>query len=92
MLAWERGQGSGKVKMAEMASTNDHYVGPGTEATSTSKDYQEVWHYRKELLPKGIPYLQVDAVFVTKKGYGNNVLQRESDILTTLSAAKQKPS
>ena len=36
-------------------------------------------------------YLQVDAVFVTKKGYGSNVLQRESDILTTLSAAKKKP-
>ena len=36
-------------------------------------------------------YLQVDAVFITKKGYGMCVLQRDSDILTTLGAAKQKP-
>ncbi len=89
--AQANGQGSGKVTMAQMATTNDRYVGPGTEAANASKDYQEVWHYRKELLPKNVSYLQVDAVFVTKKGYGDNILQREPDILTTLSAAKQKP-
>jgi GWxTD domain-containing protein len=82
----------GKVMTSQLASTNDRYVGPGTEAAQNSIDYQEVWHYRKDLLPKGVSYLQVDAVFITKKGYGQNVLQRESDILTTLSAAKQKPS
>ncbi|HTR01564.1 MAG TPA: hypothetical protein VMN82_00085, partial [Thermoanaerobaculia bacterium] len=60
-------------------------------AAQNSIDFQEVWHYRKELLPKNVSYLQVDATFITKKGYGVEVLQRESDILTTLSAAKQKP-
>ena len=69
----------------------DRYSGPGTEAPNSDNDYQEVWHYRRDLLPKGVSYLQVDAVFITKKGYGKNVLQRDSDILTTLSAAKQKP-
>ena len=83
--------GSGKVSTSSMASLNDQYTGPGTEAANVDKNYQEVWHYRKELLPKGVSYLQVDAVFVTKKGYGNNVLQRDSDILTTLSAARAKP-
>ena len=43
---------------------------PGTEAAESAYDYQEVWHYRRELLPKGVSYLQVDAVFITKKGYG----------------------
>jgi hypothetical protein len=33
----------------------------------------------------------VDAVFITKKGYGKNVLQRDPDVLATLNAAKQKP-
>ncbi len=84
--------GGGKVSTSQLAATNDRYTGPGTEAAQSTLDYQEVWHYRKELLPKGVSYLEVDAVFVTKKGYGTDVLQRESDILTTLSAAKQKPS
>ena len=30
-------------------------------------------------------------IFITKKGYGMFVLQRDSDILTTLGAAKKKP-
>ena len=82
---------SGKVLTSQLASKNDQYTGPGTEAAQSTLDYQEVWHFRKELLPKGVSYLEVDAVFVTKKGYGTDVLQRESDILTTLSAAKLKP-
>jgi hypothetical protein len=79
------------VTSGQTAALQDHYTGPSTEAANSDNDYQEVWHYRRELLPKGVSYIQVDAVFVTKKGYGKNVLQRESDILTTLSAAKQKP-
>jgi hypothetical protein len=80
-----------KVMTGQLAATNDRYVGPGTEAADSSYDFQEVWHYRRELLPKGVSYLQVDATFITKKGYGVEVLQRDSDILTTLSAAKKKP-
>jgi GWxTD domain-containing protein len=82
---------AGRVSSGEMATINDTFTGPGKQAANSDKDYQEVWHYRKELLPKGVSYIQVDATFITKKGYGQNVLQRESDILTTLSAAKQKP-
>jgi hypothetical protein len=33
----------------------------------------------------------VDVIFLTKKGYGVNVLQRESQTLTTLEAAKKQP-
>jgi GWxTD domain-containing protein len=84
-------QTAGKTTSGQMAMIQDHYSGPGTEAANSDNDYQEVWHYRHDLLPKGVSYTLVDAVFVTKKGYGKNVLQRESDILTTLNAAKQKP-
>jgi GWxTD domain-containing protein len=83
--------GSGRVSTTQLASLDDQYSGPGTQAADSEMNYQEVWHYRKDLLPKGVSYLQVDAVFITKKGYGVNVLQRDSDILTTLSAAKAKP-
>jgi GWxTD domain-containing protein len=83
---------SGKTSSGQAAVINDHYTGPGTEAANSDNDYQEVWHYRKDLLPKGVSYIQVDAVFITKKGYGKNVLQRDPDVLATLNAAKQKPS
>ncbi len=48
----------------------------------------EVWHYRRELLPKGVPYQQADFEFVTRQGYGVNTLQRESHAVNTLDAAK----
>ncbi len=83
---------AGTHTSSQIAAMADRQNSPSTVAPESNMNYQEVWHYRKELLPKGISYLQVDAVFVTRKGYGQNVLQRESDILTTLSAAKQKPS
>jgi len=83
--------GSGKVSTTQMAALDDQYSGPGKQAANPDKDYQEVWHYRKDLLPKGVSYIQVDAVFITKKGYGQNVLQRDPDVLATLNAAKQKP-
>jgi hypothetical protein len=33
----------------------------------------------------------VDVTFITKKGYGVNVMNRDSMTLTTLDAAKRKP-
>ena len=80
------------VSGGEVTALDDQFGGPGKQAASSDKDYQEVWHYRKDLLPKGVSYIQVDAVFITKKGYGQNVLQRDPDVLATLNAAKQKPS
>lgn len=79
-----------RMSSGQIAALNDHYTGPGTQAAESNNNYQEVWHYRKELLPRGVGYLQVDVVFVTKKGYGSNVLQRDSPTLTTLEAAKKK--
>ena len=79
------------LDVLEVAATATARPAPARRRPSRHMNFQEVWHYRKELLPKGVSYLEVDAVFVTKKGYGTDVLQRESDILTTLDAAKQKP-
>lgn len=66
----------------------DKVTGPGTSMNEGARNWREVWHYRRELLPKGIPYHQVDFEFVTKDGYGVNVLQRETQVLDTLEKAK----
>ena len=90
-VAQQQAKAAGQVSSAQLNKINDQFTGPGTQAPESNYDFQEVWHYRKELLPKGVGYLQVDATFITKKGYGMFVLQRDSDILTTLGAAKAKP-
>src|SRR5262249_35400464 len=89
-IAMHQAQAS-RTSSATVAAMVDRNNAPSTVAPESNMNYQEVWHYRRELLPKGVSYIQVDAVFLTRKGYGKNVLQRESDILTTLDAAKQKP-
>jgi GWxTD domain-containing protein len=73
---------------ADRVARVDKVTGPGTRMNEAAKNWREVWHYRRELLPKGIPYHQVDFEFVTKDGYGQNVLQRETQVLDTLEKAK----
>jgi GWxTD domain-containing protein len=73
---------------SDTARRVDKVTGPGTSMNEGAKNWREVWHYRHELLPKGIPYHQVDFEFVTKDGYGVNVLQRETQVLDTLEKAK----
>ena len=58
--------------------TIDSMTGPGTKMLESAANWREVWHYRRELLPKGLPYGQVDFEFITRQGYGKNVLQREA--------------
>ena len=52
----------------------------------------EVWKYRKGQLPKGTSYSKLIVEFVTWRGSTSNVLQRDADVLATLSAAKKKPA
>ena len=75
---------------SDRVSRIDKVTGPGTRMTDAAKNWREVWHYRHELLPKGIPYHQVDFEFVTKDGYGENVLQRDTQVLDTLEKAKSR--
>jgi GWxTD domain-containing protein len=83
---------SGKISSGQSAAIVDSMSGPSTQAAESNNNYQEVWHYRKELLPKGVGYQQVDVVFVTRHGYGSNVMQRDSATLFTLEAGKTKPA
>lgn len=75
---------------SQRAARIDRVTGPGTKTNDAASNWREVWHYRRELLPRGVPYLQVDFEFVTKRGYGENVLQRDAQALDTLEKAKQR--
>jgi len=78
----------GKVPSWKISMTSNKYSGPGKKGVDSSDSKLEVWHYRRELLPKGIPYQQVDFEFVTRQGYGSNTLQRDSQPVETLAAAR----
>lgn len=75
---------------SDIARKVDKVTGPGSSLNEAAKNWREVWHYRRENLPKGIPYHQVDFQFVTKQGYGENVLQRDTQVLDTLEKAKAR--
>ncbi len=63
--------------------------GPGTTVQDAGSNLVEVWHYLRGNLPKGVPYQEVVFEFVTKQGYGKNVLQRDSAALATLARAAE---
>jgi len=78
---------SGKTSSGKQASIADRAT--GSRITDSGSNWREVWHYRRERLPAGVPYQQVDFDFITRKGYGENVLQRDSNSLNTLEAARR---
>jgi GWxTD domain-containing protein len=73
---------------SEVPAVIDALQGPANTLPESETSWREVWHYRRELLPRSVSYLQVDFLFVTKRGYGNEVLQRDEVALTTIEAAK----
>jgi GWxTD domain-containing protein len=60
-----------------------------TSDMDTSRNLMETWHYRRESLPSAAPYKEVVFHFITRKGYGENVMQREPVALTTLEFARR---
>src|SRR5262249_51742729 len=73
-------------------STNlkiDNMTGPGNTMPDANARWREVWHYRREALPKGVPYHQIDFEFISSAGYGRNVLQRDPACLNALDAARK---
>jgi GWxTD domain-containing protein len=79
---------AGEPAGASGMQATDALFGPGTRAPDSSPGWREIWHYRKPLLPGSVGYQQVDVDFVTRAGYGVNVLQRDYATLATLEAAR----
>jgi GWxTD domain-containing protein len=72
----------------DRAARQTQITGPGTTIQDASTNWKEVWHYQRSNLPKEIPYPELEFTFVTKQGYGKNVLQRESDVLVALDKSR----
>jgi GWxTD domain-containing protein len=81
---------SGRLSTGKTSAIVDRSSGGGTSVRDASANWREVWHYRREVLPAGVAYQQVDFDFISRKGYGKNVLQRDPAALSTLDAARQK--
>jgi GWxTD domain-containing protein len=64
--------------------------GPENRTLPSESDLLEIWTYGSDRLPRDLPYLHVDVHYVTKKGYGKSVMQREADAVNTLRAAAKQ--
>jgi GWxTD domain-containing protein len=83
---------SGEPSGSSGTLATDAFSGPGARTIDTNPSWREVWHYRRELLPKSVAYQQVDVEFITRRGYGVSVLQRELTTLAALDAARLERS
>ena len=54
-------------------------------------NWKEVWRYRRDLLPAGIPDQTVDFTFVTRTDYGKDLLQRDGPSIRAMEAARPRP-
>jgi len=88
----QRAARAGSTTSGRLATKSAQFAGPGKGALGANTNTVETWHYRKELLPAGAPFQELDFKFLTKQGYGVSVLQRESNIVTTLEAARPAPA
>jgi len=83
-----KGGGSTGAQAARLG----RFTSPTLQISDANASWREIWHYRRELLPEGVPFQQVDFDFITRKGYGENVLQRDDEALKTLEFARRKLS
>ncbi|HEX4439069.1 MAG TPA: GWxTD domain-containing protein [Thermoanaerobaculia bacterium] len=78
----------GTTTSGKLATLSTKYGAPTSKAAESAANHVETWHYRREVLPKGVPFQQVDFSFVTKQGAGADVLDRDANAMNTLSAAR----
>jgi GWxTD domain-containing protein len=67
----------------------DKVTGAGTTVEDATANWIEVWHYLRRQLPRVIPNQELEFEFVTKVGYGKNVLQREAKVLHAIERVKK---
>ncbi len=81
----------GRAGTSKTAQINE-VSGAGSTVGRSASNWIETWHYLRAELPKNVPYQELAPQFVTKEGYGKNVLQREPNVLTALERAKKLAS
>ena len=70
-----------------MSNRNSVHPDP-TAAADVSNSFREIWHYKREALPKGVSINELNVTFITKTGYGKFKLQRDPAVLATLNVAR----
>ncbi len=83
-------KGTASKTSAQKQLKSASYRGPEHKALAVDEELIEIWNYKSEHLPRGVAYQRVDVHYVTKKGYGKNVMQREDDAVNTLRAAAKQ--
>jgi len=73
-----------------MGARNSIHI-DGAQLAEASGSFRDVWYYGREALPKAVSANEMNVVFVTKKGYGRSVLQRDLATLSALEAARARP-
>lgn len=76
--------GNSGAHMAQIEKVN----GAGSKVLDSANNWIEAWHYLRANLPKEIPNQELEFDFVTKQGYGRNILQRETGVVSALERAK----
>src|SRR5438105_7867778 len=79
-----RGGGKTSDRMARIAKV----TGPDANIQESASNWVEIWHYLRPNLPKDVPYQELALQFLTKAGYGKNVLQRDANVLSAIERAK----
>lgn len=70
-----------------MGARNSIHI-DGPEAPNPSDSFREIWHYRRETLPKTLSINELNVVFITKKGIGRFVLQRDPAVVNALEVTR----
>jgi GWxTD domain-containing protein len=73
---------------ANKAAAVDRVTNPSATMNRSGSNWIESWTYLRAELPRSIPYQELKVQFLTKEGYGKNVLQREPNVVTAIERAK----
>jgi GWxTD domain-containing protein len=73
---------SGGAAIVRVATTNRGFVTPGDIEGEV-----EIWYYRSDRIPKGLPFHDLEYRFYTKQGYGTGVFQKDPRELLALQKA-----
>ena len=73
---------SGFTNIVRVPTSSQGLVSPGDVEGEI-----EVWYYRSDRIPKGVPFHELEYRFYTKEGYGTGVFQKDARELLALQKA-----
>jgi GWxTD domain-containing protein len=73
-----------EVSINPDGTTTTRFVSRPALTAETIQGAREVWHYRRDRLPAEVKFTELDFEFISRKGFGTAVLQRDPDVLAAL--------